>query len=774
MRMSRYILIILFTLLPAMDMAGKGVMRYRRYTTADGLLQNYATTFAQDKDGYIWIGSRSGLCRFDGNRFVPFNLTADGKKIGWVRRIRVDKDGHTLLMKINNDKFVSYNPATRKLTPLSEKIDLGDQKLPTDVFRYGDKGVILHHHGEEHMIAYMGATPSEIMHCENFIDRQGNIWASFDNAVYQITFSKADNHIYKKVGDAAGTDFTGDVRCITRLKDGTLLVGTKAKQLIRYAKEGTFMGFINQQGKMQPQATEFLGSAYNVQQDNYGRLWIGLREEGLVCIDKPFTNQQKLHHYRNHDTPRLPMDQIFDLHLSAKTGWLWIATWGKGIVFIDTQSPKLNLNSLSASVRNMERSEMLQVRRIQELGDTIAVSTTMGIFLYNQKGKLISRIGDIDVSGIVRVGKQLYVGAYSQGAFLVDKANELQQIDIPGLGDCIHSIQGCLGNQVLFTNPDGLILYDTQRGSVRYFDHSYFGEDVAFSEIQPRLEKDMLITGLKNGILQLQLGNHPSHSSFRPTLLIPNAGTSVSMGGELIVNPTVIDYRVPRTVSYAWRNKGDSTWHYLTGGKNEIALSWILPGKHVVEFRSTDALGFWVDQIVEAEFYVVPSWWQCCILVLLVVALVVIACLVWKMQHPKLITTSDTTVDTAQDIFPSTPDVTPYDRQLAKRLVDCIEQHIDNPDYDVEKLGNDMGMSRSQLYSQCKDTLDKTPAAFILEIRMKRAMQLMETHDLRVNEIAYRVGFTDPKYFAKVFKKRVGVSPTQYSQQFKSSKQLIR
>ena len=112
----------------------------------------------------------------------------------------------------------------------------------------------------------------------------------------------------------------------------------------------------------------------------------------------------------------------------------------------------------------MDSPELVKVRRIQELGDTVAVSTTTGIFLYTQKGKLISRIGDIDVSGIVRVGKQLYVGAYSQGAFLVDKANELQQIDIPGLGDCIHSIQGCLGNQVLFTNPDGLILYDTQRG----------------------------------------------------------------------------------------------------------------------------------------------------------------------------------------------------------------------------------------------------------------------------------------------------------------------
>ena len=125
---------------------------------------------------------------------------------------------------------------------------------------------------------------------------------------------------------------------------------------------------------MQLQAAEFLGSAYNVQQDGYGRLWMGLRDDGLVCIDKPFTSQQKLYHYQNQDTPRLPMNQVFDLHLSSKTGWLWIATWGNGIVFIDTRSPKLNLNSLSAAIRNVDRSELVKVRRIQELGDTIAVT----------------------------------------------------------------------------------------------------------------------------------------------------------------------------------------------------------------------------------------------------------------------------------------------------------------------------------------------------------------------------------------------------------------
>lgn len=758
--MNRLILLIMLSVLTSLQAVGKEVMRYHRYTVADGLLQNNATTFAQDKDGCIWIGSRSGLCRFDGAHFVPFRYTSDGKKIGWIRKLRIDKDGHTLLMKVNNERYVSFNPSTLVIKPLPQ-LKLGDQNPPKSVLAYGDEGLVLHHGGVEYDIPYQGTPVSQFLHCENFVDRQGNVWAGFDNAVFQITFSNADYAIYKKVGDAAGTDFTADVRCLARLKDGTCLVGTKAKQVIRYSAAGQFMGYLNAQGKVQMAPTEFVESPYNIQQDAQGRIWLALRVGGLVCIDKPFTSGQKLYWYRKQNTPRLPMDQVFDIHLSARTGWLWIGTWGGGVVVVDTKNPRLRLDQLSAAIHDVDRSELAKVRRICELGDTIALCTTEGLYMYTQQGKLISHIGDVDVSGVIRMDGTLYVGAYSQGAFIVDEHGQLQQLDIPGLGDCIHSVVACPNHQVLFSNPDGLVLYDTQRGSSRYFDTTYFGENVSFSEIQPLIDKDMLYTGLKDGILQMQLS--PFHTNYLPAIYIENAGATISMGGEIVVRPSVMDYRIPRTVSYAWREKGDSTWHYLVGGNEEVTLSWLMPGRHVVEFCSTDAMGLWTDNVTEATFYVVPSWWQWCIIAMVLVIMGVIGWLIWKVNHPRLITSSDTTVDTTTDLFPSAPDATPYDRELAQKLVDCIERKMADPDYGVEQLAADMGMSRTQLYTHCKDTLDKTPAAFILEIRIKRAMQLIETHQLRINEITYRVGFTDPKYFAKVFKKRVGVTPTQYA-----------
>lgn len=51
---------------------------------------------------------------------------------------------------------------------------------------------------------------------------------------------------------------------------------------------------------------------------------------------------------------------------------------------------------------------------------------------------------------------------------------------------------------------------------------------------------------------------------------------------------------------------------------------------------------------------------------------------------------------------------------------------------------------------------------FIRNVRIKKACMLLRNPDLQVSEIAYMVGFTDPKYFGVVFKKEKGVSPTKY------------
>lgn len=765
--MLRLLFSFIILLLTINDASAKEIMRYRRYTTADGLIHNSATTFAQDKDGFVWVGSRSGLSRFDGARFDAYNTTASGKKIGWVRKLRIDKDGSTLLMKINDNRYARFNPATKELTMLQEKVDLGDQSLSENVLQYTDEGLHICHGSNgtginEYTIKRISSNSNaEVSHCENFIDRQGNMWVNFDNAVVQVSFSNIDYDIYNNVGDAAQTPFSADVRSICRLADGTFLLSTKLQEVIRYNAEGRFMGYMDSKGQMQPTRTKFIESVYNIQQDGMNRIWFGMRTSGVTCLDKPFTSEQHLYHYTKENTPKLLNNAIFDIFFSKKTGKLWIGTWGGGISTIDTKSSRFSLTDISASMSMDAESTSMQVRRICELGDTVAVCTNTGLLLCDQKGRHLSQIGDIDISGVVRIGGVIYAGAYSQGLFTVEQGRELKQFDIPGLGDCIHSIVAYPDNQILLTNPDCIILYDTKRGSIRHFNYLYFGESVNLSEAQSLIYGNTLYAGMTSGILVMPLQSHGA--SYIPNIIIANSGSTVSIGGEVMIKPDVMDFRIPRTVSYAWREKGDSIWHYVTDCKENITLSWLMPGWHKVEIRSTNAMGEWVENTTEAEFYVVPSWWQWCIIFVLFALLIVIAVLIYKVTHPKLITSSDTAIDTAEDIFPSAPDVTPYDRQLTQKLVENIEREIGNADYDVEQLATDMGMSRSQLYTQCKDTLDKTPAAFILEIRMKRAMQLIETRQLRINEVAYMVGFTDPKYFAKVFKKRVGMSPTKYA-----------
>lgn len=117
-------LLLLSTMAWSIDM-----VRSRRYTTKDGMPQNTVTTICQDAKGYIWIGSRSGLCRFDGRQFELFSETANGDKIGWVHKLRIGDDGETLIIKTHGDRYFRFSPATRIMTRITTPVDQGDLYL---------------------------------------------------------------------------------------------------------------------------------------------------------------------------------------------------------------------------------------------------------------------------------------------------------------------------------------------------------------------------------------------------------------------------------------------------------------------------------------------------------------------------------------------------------------------------------------------------------------------------------------------------------------------
>ena len=115
---------------------------------------------------------------------------------------------------------------------------------------------------------------------------------------------------------------------------------------------------------------------------------------------------------------------------------------------------------------------------------------------------------------------------------------------------------------------------------------------------------------------------------------------------------------------------------------------------------------------------------------------------------------------------PEDPDeqVSPEIRFLNEATA-IIERHIDDGDWSIEDFASEMCLSHTSLFQRMKSVVGLSPVEFIREVRLKRACQLIDEGNHNITSISYMVGFSDPKYFTRVFKKRFGVPPSQYGEQ---------
>ncbi|NDV82516.1 hybrid sensor histidine kinase/response regulator transcription factor [Bacteroides sp. 51] len=102
------------------------------------------------------------------------------------------------------------------------------------------------------------------------------------------------------------------------------------------------------------------------------------------------------------------------------------------------------------------------------------------------------------------------------------------------------------------------------------------------------------------------------------------------------------------------------------------------------------------------------------------------------------------------------------DKQFLQSIIDSIEQHLEEPEFDLEQLSSDLNMSRSTLYRKIKSMTGLTPLDFIHNIKMKRACMMLHNQQMNISEVAYAVGFSNPKYFSKRFKDEFGITPSEF------------
>ena len=105
---------------------------------------------------------------------------------------------------------------------------------------------------------------------------------------------------------------------------------------------------------------------------------------------------------------------------------------------------------------------------------------------------------------------------------------------------------------------------------------------------------------------------------------------------------------------------------------------------------------------------------------------------------------------------------TPDDRFLNQAL-ELVIAHLGDEEYDRESLASDMGASSSTVYNKLRSITGLSVSSFIRDTRLKEARRMAEEDPrLRVSDLAYKVGFRDPRYFSTCFKKQFGVLPKDF------------
>ncbi len=111
---------------------------------------------------------------------------------------------------------------------------------------------------------------------------------------------------------------------------------------------------------------------------------------------------------------------------------------------------------------------------------------------------------------------------------------------------------------------------------------------------------------------------------------------------------------------------------------------------------------------------------------------------------------------------PAVVTVTSLDEKFITTVMDSIEKGIPNPEFNINSLEVEMGMSHANFYTKIKSLTSQSGKELLQDMRMKRAHQLLsDTKGMRVSDIAYLVGFSNPKYFGKCFKEKYGVVPSE-------------
>lgn len=107
-----------------------------------------------------------------------------------------------------------------------------------------------------------------------------------------------------------------------------------------------------------------------------------------------------------------------------------------------------------------------------------------------------------------------------------------------------------------------------------------------------------------------------------------------------------------------------------------------------------------------------------------------------------------------------------YDEELMERIMKVVNENLSDSDFNVEKMCDEVGVSRTQLHRKLKEMTGVPTSEFLRNIRLNEAARLIREHKINITQVSYMVGFANNSHFSTAFKKYFGMSPTEYAARY--------
>ncbi len=648
------------------------------------------------------------------------------------------------------------------------------------------------------------------------VDHDSNLWVFHENGADCINFKK-------KYFDAVPNAAKQETRALAVDKSGRYWLADRGNQL-RVADSTLKTGlYVASDGTLTASPSRFSSMAvYSIHAGTDGNVWVGTKGDGLYLL-RPRSGGRAAydvsHFSASASDPslRIPTDTVYDIEIAG--GKVWIGSYGNGLsVGVPTAS-----GYRFSHVKNQPAG--MKIRSIRYHGDnTLVIGTADGLvtadisdlnaprFFTNRFRNEEWGLKGNDVMEVVDFNDSLYVCVFGNGLSRIDSDNILSDeihftnFPIPSSASA-GQIKTAItdGNNIWVVSEKSISKFSPRTGLYTIYDNDNFMGHFRLSEAAPAFADGRLIVGTSEGVMRF----NPDDTELQERDNRRIAITGIRYQNDMEIHPlndtdsiilspdrrsfalylSAMKFGGEDNIRFRYRLEGyDKGWNYASENHPEITYNNLPPGHYSLIIECTAPDGSWQPTARNIYLYAKPRFTETTLFKVIIALLCAIAvcslgyaAIYFKKMRNEIqkkysllmsidrLSRDYMAEKAGETSAPEPDDDEALDKKFIEDSVKFINENIDNPELVVEDLARNAGMSRTAYFNRMKQITGLSPVGFIKQMRIKSALRLLEQQDtMSITDVAYRVGFTDPKYFSRCFKSEMGMTPSQYLDSRKS------